>query len=1063
MIVVGVLGPTAVLSEDGERIEVGARRQAEVLAVIAAHRGRQVSAETIADLVWRGSPPASAAVTLQGYVSRLRQRLEPDRRARDAGSALLTTGDGYRLALETDVDRFEAALARARQLLGEQPQAAATVLSDALALWRGPAYADVRDVAELAPEVERTDELQMVARELHAQALLDAGEDAEVVPELRQMVTEHPLRERAHALLATALFRSGRQADALATLRELRERLVDDLGVDPSLEITALEQRLLQQDPTLAPPRRTTTAPASGSFAGRHSELAALRDAWRHATTGRVATVVVRGEPGIGKTTLLEEFVAGTVAAGGGQVRWGRCPAAVGAPPYWPWAQVLGGLPDTDGDRESGRFALGLDVARRLADLAGETGAVVVLDDVQWADADTLAILEIALEALGAAPLLLVLTAREEAARAPAELAQAVGALARRSAHVDLRLTGLTAAEAAGLVGDLPADAVARLVQRTGGNPFFLRSLATLGAADNGPDTVPGTVRDTVRQRVAALPEGGARLMAALSLASREVALPVVAAATATSVEALEEPIAAALRDGLLEEPRPGRLRIAHDIVRESVESDLTPVTRRELHRQLADAFEEVGLESSVVVAEHRLAAAEGQRDERAAEAALAAARSALARAALGEAQDLARRGLAATHDPVLGASLRRVAGTAARRLGRLEESEADFRAAAELARTAGDWVGLAEAALESTPGGIGGYWALFALPLLGRSALLDEALSHAETLPAALYARLLAASATQMAGAGLPGARELAEKALEVAGEDPDARARSLIAWTISTWTPDLAARRLEAVEELLSLAGHDPGLEATGLHLHRSVLMEFGRTADAARAARGFAQVAARDGDPDLRLLDTWWHIGQLMTRGEQEQARALAAEAERASAAVSPTAAIVDRVSRATIDGIAAWHSGRLLEAVPEAVDLAAEVDPDFLLVVALAHAEAGHREQALPAIDRLLSTPSEGQRMVPRTVMLTEALIAIGEAERLTTLIPTLRSWGDRIVVQWPGDVCMGPAALYLGGALAVAGDRDEARTLLLQAVHQAELIGAVPYVERARRRLDALDG
>lgn len=1053
MLVVGILGPTCVIADDGSVVEVGARRQSEVLAVLAAHRGRQVASETIADLVWRGSPPASAAVTLQGYVSRLRQLLEPGRRAREAGTALLTTGDGYRLALGTDLDLVEEAVARARGLLADQPLVAAQLAADALSRWRGPSYADVRDVDELVPEIERVDELHASTRELRAQALLAAGQDAEVVPDLRQVVAAHPLRERGHTLLATALFRSGRQADALAVLRELRERLVEELGVDPGPEVAELEQRLLKQDPSLLARRESVRRQATSGFAGREPELAALRAAWARARAGHLVTSVVRGEPGIGKTTLVEEFVARTVGPEGSPVRWGRCTAAAGAPAYWPWAQVLGGLPETGADQEAGRFALGLDLAAQLRRLAGTTGAVVVLDDAQWADADSLVVLEVALGTLGSEPLVVVLTLRDERPRAPEELDRVLAACARRPGHVDLTLTGLTPQEAGALV-DLPVEQAVGLVERTGGNPFFLRSIAALGPGA----AVPGTVRDTVRQRVASLPAGAAEVMAVLAVAGREVPLVAVADAAGRTVDAIEEPLAAALRGGLLEEPAPGRLRVAHDLVREAVVADLTPIARRSLHARLAAAYAEVGIDAVAVVAEHRLAAAAGQRDDRAGEAALGAARSALGSAALEEAEEMARRGLEAAGDPLLRSSLHRVAGVAARRLGRLDASEQDFRTAVELARQAGDWVAVAQTALESAPGGVGGYWSLFALPLLGGSALLDEALTRVDDLPADLRARLLAAAATQRAGAGIPGAADLAERAMAEAGADRDARARALVSWVIATWTPDLAEERLAAVEELLSIARHDPGLEATAHHLHRSVLQELGRTADAARAARAFADLAARERDPDLLLLDTWWRIGQLVNRGETERARLLAAEAERASATVSPTAAMVDRVSRATVEGISAWHSGRLLEAVPEAVDLAAEVDPDFLLVVALGHAEAGHRDAALQAVDRLLVSPAEGQRSVPRTVMLTEALVALRDADRLGALVPTLRSWGDRIIVQWPGDVCMGPVALYLGGALGVLGERAEARRLLEHAAVQAEAAGLRPFVARAQRRL-----
>jgi DNA-binding SARP family transcriptional activator len=1051
VLAVGVLGPTALITDDAI-VGIPARRQAEVLAVLAAHRGRQVTAETIVDLVWRGHPPASAAGTLQGYVSRLR-RLLVGHPAGDA--ALVTAGAGYQLRLPTDVGRFEAALAEARELVGPDPSAAAETLSGALGLWRGRAYDDVRDVVELAPEVERVEELRIVARELRGEALLNAGRDAEAVPELRELTVEHPLRERAHALLATALYRSGRQADALALLRDLRTRLLDELGLDPGREIRDLEQRLLRQDPALQPPDRDRDH-AAPQLAGRTAELGALREAWEDARAGRVLTAVVRGESGIGKTALVEAFLAGAPASAGAEVRWSRCSAGPGAPALWPWTQVLGETADVAGDVESGRYALGLDVARRLGSLAGRAGAVVVLDDVHWADPDSLTVLETCLHSLSAEPVLMILTIRDELPRAPVELARVLDAMARRPGHVDLTVRGLTREDAALLVPDLPEEVLDDLVDRTAGNPFFLKALA----GQPPGSSLPPTVRDMVRQRSGALPTGSSDVLSVLALAGRELPVTVLTSALGTTLTDIEGPLAAVLSSGLAVEPSPGLITIAHDIVREAVLAELTPVARLRLHDALAAAFEALGPGWEAALAEHRLAAAAGHRDDRAATAALVAAGAALHAAGLDEAQSLARRGIDTAADPHLKARLHRVAGVADRRLGRHEDSDTHFHAAAALARESGDWTVLAETALDSFPGTLGGFWD-FGLPLMGQPVLLEEALRHLSDLPRPVRARLLAASASHNAAVGADDAAGLAEQALEEAGTDPGARARALIAWNLAHWTPDQAEQRLASVTDLLAISRGDTDLEATAHHLHRGVLLELGRTHEAARAARAFAAVAERRQDPDLLLFDRWWRIGQLITAGERQLARKLAVEAEQASATVSPAGAMIAQLSRATVDGITAWLDGDLMEALPEAEGLAVDVDPDFLLVVALAHAEAGHRDLALGAIDRLLEAPVAGVRTVPRTIMISEALVALGDAERLAHLVPTLRTWSGRIVVQYPGDTCMGPADLYLGAALGVTGETAEARELLVAALAQCHQIGAESFAARAERRLAEL--
>ncbi|WP_028047900.1 BTAD domain-containing putative transcriptional regulator [Cellulomonas sp. URHE0023] len=1062
MLEVRVLGPTAVTQDVGAELDLGARKHAEVLAVLAARRGRHISAETLADLVWRGEPPPSAITTLQGYIARLRRILEPDRPG-SSSSCIVTVADGYRLDLETDATRFEAEVRSGRELVVTAPARAVELLAAALARWRGTAFADVKDIGALGPEIQRLEELHVVAREAHAQALLAAGGEAEAVPELRALVVEHPLRERGPELLATALYRGGRQADALAVLRELRERLVEELGVDPGPDVVALEQRLLQHDPGLSARPAAVPAPSRRGFAGRDREVTALRGAWDRARAGTVATAVIRGEAGIGKTRLVEELLDHVVIPSGGRARWGRCPAAPGAPAYWPWAQVLGGMPAIDAQMEAGRFAIGLDLGRRLGELAGGgTGVVVVLDDAHWADPDSLLVLEIALDTLVNVPLLLILTARDDAPHAPEELGRVLAAVARRPEHLDLRLTGLSSQDAASLLvelSDLPLaeGAVERLVVRTQGNPYFLRSLAALG-----PDAdVPSDVRDTVRSRVRALPSDGVDLVGALGLAGRELPLAVAAAAAGTTPEAIELPLAAAMRAGLIEESAPGRLRVTHELVREAVVADLGPGARLAIHTRLADALATGGTSASAAVAEHRLAAAAGSADDRASRAALAAASVALASAALDDAVSWAHRGLAAATDDDVRADLHRIAGTAARRAGRLELSEAELREEALIARRSGDWTRLAESALESAPGGIGGYWSLFGMPLLGRNTLLDEALTHVDDVEPTLGSRLLAAASTQLTASDSPGAAALADRALAEAGTDRDARARALVAVLLATWTPDTAVQRLGQVQELLALGALNTGLEATAAHLHRCVLLELGRPGKSAQASRAFTEIARRTQDPDLALLDTWWEAGLRLLRGELDEARELARAAAGTAALASPAAATLDLISRSTVEGIAAWHAGRLIDVVGQAADLAADTDPAFLLVVALGHAEAGNGDIAIPLIDGLLAQPPTGQRAAPWSVMLAAALIALGDAGRLAPLIPILRSFGPHVVVLWPGMVTLGPAQLYLGGALAVTGETDEARRVLSAALDQAEALGARPFVERALRLLHSL--
>ncbi|WP_033351695.1 BTAD domain-containing putative transcriptional regulator [Kitasatospora aureofaciens] len=239
---IDVLGAVRALRDDGSPVELGGPRHREVLARLVAAEGRMVTTDTLVDDLWT-DPPVRAVGALRTFVAALRRALEPDRPPRDAPRVLVTEGPGYALRLpreDVDAHRFQDTLARARRDPG-----AVAELGAVLAAWRGPAYADVPDSAWAQRERARLEELRLEAVELRARILLDSGEGAELVAELGAHVAEHPWREPAWGLLARALHRAGRQADALAVLRRARSMLVDQLGLDPGAELRRLETEIL--------------------------------------------------------------------------------------------------------------------------------------------------------------------------------------------------------------------------------------------------------------------------------------------------------------------------------------------------------------------------------------------------------------------------------------------------------------------------------------------------------------------------------------------------------------------------------------------------------------------------------------------------------------------------------------------------------------------------------------------------------------------------------------------------------------------------------------------------
>ncbi|HJP65300.1 MAG TPA: BTAD domain-containing putative transcriptional regulator [Actinomycetota bacterium] len=240
-----VLGPLEVDVESSP-IPLGGPKQRAVLAHLVLRANELVPAETLIDQIWPEEPPERARNVIQTYVSHLRKVLGPDR--------IQTHGPGYLLRLhpsELDAAQFDALIREARKALPVDPNVAVATLEDALALWRGPALADLADHPSLLAEAARLDELRLDAQETRIEGLLAADARARAIGELEPLVARHPWRESLWGLLILALYREGRQAEALRSYQRAREILADELGIDPSPELVRLHERVLKQDPGL--------------------------------------------------------------------------------------------------------------------------------------------------------------------------------------------------------------------------------------------------------------------------------------------------------------------------------------------------------------------------------------------------------------------------------------------------------------------------------------------------------------------------------------------------------------------------------------------------------------------------------------------------------------------------------------------------------------------------------------------------------------------------------------------------------------------------------------------
>jgi predicted ATPase/DNA-binding SARP family transcriptional activator len=304
---------------NGQALPLGAAKQRALRGLLLIRRG-DVPREVLVEALWGEQPPSGARNTLQVYVSRLRKAFGPD--------VIVTTPSGYRLepaAGSVDAVRFESCFREGSDLLGGgDARAASARLAEALALWRGPAFADLRYEAFAQVEAGRLDELRLACVEERIEAELQLGHHAELVGELEAWVVEQPLRERLRGQLILALYRSGRQSEALAQYQAARRMLADELGLEPSPELRELERMILAHDPGLAAP--TMRAPPRSNlplqptpFIGRVEELAAVLELVR---SGRRRLVTLTGAGGSGKTRLAIEVAAELVGEYADGVWW---------------------------------------------------------------------------------------------------------------------------------------------------------------------------------------------------------------------------------------------------------------------------------------------------------------------------------------------------------------------------------------------------------------------------------------------------------------------------------------------------------------------------------------------------------------------------------------------------------------------------------------------------------------------------------------------------------------------------------------------------------------------
>jgi predicted ATPase/DNA-binding SARP family transcriptional activator len=474
-----VLGPLEIV-RGGERATIGGPKQRALLALLLTKPNEVFPPDLLLDHVWADDQPGGGRRTLRVHLSNLRKVLEPERRPGDPSGVIVTEQGGYALRVDPgqiDATRFEHAVAEGRRLRISDPEQAASVLSDALDEWRGRPYEDLAYESFLQNEIRRLEELRLMALEDRLDAELAGGRHTEAVVELQTLTDEYPFRERLWELLMLALYRSGRQADALRAYQEARRRLGEELGIEPTPALRRLEGEILFHDPSLAfegdsgAPRHNLPARTS-SFLGREDEMRAVAERLAEARQ-----VTLTGPGGVGKTSLAieasrsfaDEFRDGV---------WLVDLAPVGDPGFvvQAVAEALG-IPDLPADD---RVAA---VARRL----GDRQLLLLLDNCEHVIDDSAAL---SASILRAAPGVVVVATSRQPLRIPGETVidipplaippRSVGSAEEAEAYESVRLFAARAAATRGgfALDDTAAPAVVEICRRLDGIPLAIELAA---------------------------------------------------------------------------------------------------------------------------------------------------------------------------------------------------------------------------------------------------------------------------------------------------------------------------------------------------------------------------------------------------------------------------------------------------------------------------------------------------------------------------------------------------------------------------------------------------------
>ncbi|MGW4380164.1 BTAD domain-containing putative transcriptional regulator [Kitasatospora sp. NPDC004531] len=942
------------------------------------------------------------------------------------------------------------------------------------------------------------------------------------------LVEEFPSSAEGWRLLVLALCHSGRRAEALGAVRRARMRhggelggVLDDLetaimrgeldsltrpapveeaaaaerGPDSGSGEATAEVALLREElDRLALPARAGGRASRAVFVGRQEELAALRQAAGEARGG-VGFVLVSGEAGAGKSTVLGRL-AEELADGGWRVATGRCPESAGAPAAWAWTEVLrelagqepGAAADPElapllGDLEpaaghdalSGRFRLHRAVVARLHAAARSAPLAVFLDDLHAADPETRELLG-ELAAHPGAPVgggLLVVAALRPG---EGELADVLAKLARRS-PTRVPLGGLAEADAGQLIeaacaAPVRPETVHALAERTGGNPFYLVESAQLLALEDESTAlsqIPQGVRDVLRRRFKQLPGPAVDLLRLAAVAGRESEVELLVRAGEQDEDTATEAVEAAVAGGLLLEPRPGTVRFAHLLVRDTLYADLGGLRRARLHGRIGHALHALRPGELAALAHHFTQAASTATAELAVQHCVRAAEAAERRYAHRSAVALLRQAVdnleraaeqpgedrAARRIDLLGALLR-----AQVRAGQVADAGETKARALRLARESGRedlLIAAWTAWTEPTP------WVTHPYGTVDQDAVdtLGRLLGRTD-LPPAVRCRLLDALTHELDCTGSPQAVEAAAEALALAraADDPHLLCLALAAQARACDHELASVDRLRLAEEIAALGlAHDlPAYRWHAEHLAATAAAVRGDLPALRRHLAAGEELAQRYRLVELSDVVLCQRAMLALAADRVEEAVALY---DRAMAGLRERSSLHADALDALVRIVIAHRQGRLAEALPLIEHHRAEYGPLVADVAALALLAAGRpREEARAARAQRRSVQADYFRSL-FLVLRADAAMALDERAEIAELLDELRPFADLVAGASSTSIASRPVALSLGELARCLGRTAEAVEHFRHAAEVARRWESPSWEAAARAALTAL--